>query len=123
MCIFESVFLVLFLELLDWQKGFGKSWPKILQWPQWSSVAQFRHVPTHSHWFEVVVDKFLEEDTTRKHWAADVTQLIVSGTFLKDKVVEEYILEETKEAAVRESLFPDPSLAASVKRSDLKTKE
>ena len=63
-------------------------------------MAPIRHVPAHSHWFEVIEDKFLEEDTTREPWTANVTQLIVSDTFLDDKVVEEDILEEAKEAAV-----------------------
>ena len=63
-------------------------------------MAPFRHVPAHSHWFEVVVDKFLEENTTREPWTANVTQLIVSDSFLDDEVVQEDILEEAKEAAV-----------------------
>ena len=63
-------------------------------------MAPFRHVPAHSHCFEVVVDKLLEEDTTHKPWTANVTQLIVSDTFLDDEVVQEDILEEAKEAAI-----------------------
>lgn len=61
-------------------------------------MAPFRHVPAHSHWFEVIVDKLLKEDTTSKSWAVYVTQL--SGTFLDDEVVEEDILEEAEKAAV-----------------------
>ena len=83
-------------------------------------MAQFWHVPTQSHWFEVVVDKLFEEDTTRKLCAADITQLIVSGTFLKDKVIEEDILEEAKKAAVGEYVLPDPTLPAGVKRPNLR---
>ena len=85
-------------------------------------MAPFRHVPAHSHWFEVVVDKFLEENTTREPRTANVTQLIVSDTFLDDEVVQEDILEEAEEAAVWESLLPDPPFEAGIKRSDLKNK-
>ena len=120
MCIFESVFLVLFLELLDWQKGFGKSWPVTPRLQQSSSVAPFRRVPAHSDWFEVVVDKHLKEDATGKLWTIYVTQLVGSASFLQDKVVEEDILEEAEKAAVREYVLPDPPLVARVKRSDLK---
>ena len=49
-------------------------------------MAPFRHVPAHPHWFEVIVDKILKEDTSSKSWAVYVTQ--ISSTFLENKVVE-----------------------------------
>ena len=54
---------------------------------QGSSMAPFRCVPAHSHWFEIVVDKHLEEDATSKPWTVDVTHLVASTTLLQDKVV------------------------------------
>ena len=63
-------------------------------------MAPFRHVPTRTHWLEVVVDKLLEKNAAGKTWAPYVTHLLVSAAFLEDKVVQEDILEETKETAV-----------------------
>ena len=87
---------------------------------QGSSMAPFRCVPAHSHWFEVVEDKHLEEDTANKLWTVYVTHLVASTTLLQDKVVEEDILEEAEKAAVGEHVLPDPTLPASVKRPNLR---
>ena len=63
-------------------------------------MAPFRHVPTRAHRLEVVVDKLLEKNAAGKPRAPYVTHLLVSAAFLEDEVVQEDILEETKETAV-----------------------